>query len=80
MSADDLMMATWRDDGERVRLVEEVIHLKKRLHLAETAMRERVQAEERFLAGQPTITALMARVRELEHVIERQNEILRRAS
>lgn len=80
MSADEMLMGEWRDSSERSRLVEERIALEKRNRLLERELRDRVRAEEMFLAGHPTEAALMERVRELEETIQRQNDLLRRAS
>lgn len=46
--------------------------------LLEDELRRRVQDEERHLAGHPEVAALMARIRELEQTIDRQNQRLQR--
>ena len=67
------MSSDWRHPQERDELVERVIAAEKRTRLVEQALRERVRAEELFLAGRPDVKALLARVVELEGIIERLN-------
>ena len=71
-------MSDWRHPKERAELVEQLIAEKKRNRVLEQALRDRVRAEEAHLAGHPEVVALMARVAELENIIERQNELAAR--
>lgn len=68
----------WRGPEERKQLVERVITAEKRTRLLEQELRDRVRAEEAHLAGNPDVAALMARIAELEAIIQRQNERLQR--
>lgn len=73
---------TWRNPKERAELVERLIASERANRLLEQELRQRVRAEEAHLAGNPDVAALMARIAELEAIIQRQNEKLarRRAS
>lgn len=69
---------TWRHPKERAELVERLVASERANRLLEQELRHRVRAEEAHLAGNPEVAALMARVRELEGIIARQNELLQR--
>lgn len=60
------------------KVTEQLIRSERRNRLLEDELRRRVQDEERHLAGHPEVAALMARIRELEQTIERQNQRLQR--
>lgn len=74
------MSDDWRHPKERRELVERVIASERRERLLEAELRQRVRAEEMFIAGNPDVGALMARIAELEGIIERQNDKLRRSA
>lgn len=69
---------TWRTPSERAELVERLVASEHHCRLLEDELRTRVRAEEAFLAGHPTESALMARVRELEQTVQRQNDRIQR--
>lgn len=71
-------MSEWRSPTERAALVERVIAAEKANRLLEQELRDRVRAEEKHLAGHPDVAALMARVRELEQIVQKQNERISR--
>jgi len=68
----------WRGPRERAELVERIISQEAKLRLLEDELRARVRAEEAFLAGHPSEAALLARVAELEGIVQRQNERIQR--
>jgi hypothetical protein len=70
---------TWRHASERAALVERVIAAERANRLLEAELRARIVAEEKHLAGNPDVAALMEENRELRQTIERLNsKILRR--
>lgn len=71
-------MSDWRHATERAELVERVIAAERANRLLEQDLRDRVRAEEKHLAGHPDVAALMARVRELEQIVQKQNDRIQR--
>ena len=69
MTADDVMMRSWRDRGERGRLVEQLCAAERRARLAEEKVRF-------LMTDRDALTAAAARVVELEETVARQNRLL----
>ncbi len=69
---------TYRYPKERAELVERLIKAEKANRVLEDELRQRIRAEEAHLAGNPDVAALMDRIRELEGIIQRQNEKIAR--
>ena len=66
---------TWRHPKERDELVDRLIRAEKANRVLEAELRARVVAEEKHLAGHPDQAALLERIRELEGIVQRQNEL-----
>lgn len=71
-------MSDWRHKDERAQLVERLIASEKRERLLEAELRQRIRDEEQHLAGHPDVAALIERVRELEGIIVRLNDLNQR--
>lgn len=71
-------MSEWRHPKERAELVERLVASERANRLLEAELRDRVNREEKHLAGAPDAVALMERIRELEGIVQRMNDRIAR--